>query len=141
MSGRLPYLPRRNYPHMVGEDKATWDRFVAKFPDRFDSVDYDYRVGRGEIPPEDYPVNYARMVTQLSQLRIDVVGWNKEKPTIIEVKERGLVSALGQLTGYRVLFVRDLPNFGMPDLMLVCGSITADALTVFNAVGIPVEVV
>jgi len=141
MSGRLLYRPRRNYTHMTGEEKATWDRFIAKFPVRFDSVDYDFRVGVGEIPPEDYPANYSRMVTQLSQLRIDVVGWNGEIPTIVEVKERGVVSALGALTGYRVLFVRDMPNFRMPGLLLVCGSISQDALTVFEAVDIPVEVV
>jgi len=141
MSGRLPYVSRRKYPHMTGEEADVWDRFVVKFPVRFDSVDYDFRVGRGEIPPEDYPVNYARMVTNLSQLRIDTLGWNGEQPTIVEVKGRASISALGALTGYRVLFVRDLPSIRVPRLLLVCGSITDDALHVFQSVGIPVEIV
>jgi len=141
MGGRLPYVSRRNYPHMTGEERDVWDRFVEKYPVRFDSVDYDFRVGNGEIPPEDYPGNYSRMVTQLTQLRIDVVGWNGEKPTIVEVKGRATIAALGALTGYRVLFVRDLAQIRMPGLLLVCSSITDDALHVFESMEIPVEVV
>jgi hypothetical protein len=141
MSGRLPYGPRRTYPHMTGEEAEVWDRFLVKFPGRFDSVDYDFRVGHGEVAPEGFEENYSRMVTQLSQLRIDALAWNGEKPTIIEVKGRAAISALGALTGYRVLFVRDLPALRVPDIMLVCASITDDALHVFQSIGIPVEVV
>ena len=141
MSGRLPYAPRTKYPHMTGEEAEVWDRFMVKFPVRFDSVDYDFRVGHGELVPEHFPENYARMVTQLSQLRIDVLAWNSDDPSIIEVKGRASISALGALLGYRVLFVRDFPEYGMPNLMLVCETITADALHVIQQIGIPVEVV
>lgn len=141
MSGRLVYGPRSRYPHMAGEDKAVWERFIEKFPDRFETVDYDFRVGEGETPPADFPENYARMVTSLSQLRIDAVCWIGEKPTIVEVKPRGLISAVGQLTGYRVLWMKDFKEFGTPDLLLVCGMVNDDALTVFRETRITVQVV
>ena len=74
---------------MLGEDISIWERFIESHPEYFDSVDYDWRVGEGIVPDQEWEENYKRMVTMLSQKRIDVVGWNDEKPTIVEVKKRG----------------------------------------------------
>lgn len=141
MSGRLPYVKRRKYPHMIGDDRVVWDRFVEKFPDRFETVDYDFRVGEGTGFPGGVEDNWARMAMMLSQKRIDVLGWVGDHPTIIEVKKRVGLSALGQVLGYRVLFLKDFKLFGVPDLLVVCESISFDDKYVLEANNIPVEIV
>jgi len=141
MSGRLVYGVRNKYPHMTGEDKAVWDRFVVKFPNRFDSVDYDFRVGEGDQLQLELDETFQRMVTMLSQLRIDAIGWNGEQPTIVEVKPRAIVSALGQIQGYKVLFMREFKKIKAPDTLMVCEMISPDVKHVFDEMKIPVEVV
>ena len=141
MSGRLPYVKRRKYPHLIQEETDVWNRFVDKFPKRYKSVDYDFRVGNGQIPPEGYTKNYERMVTMLTQHRIDVLAWVGDYPTIIEVKNRAILSTVGQLIGYRTLFEADFPNLEKPGLLCVCASISDDVKMVFDVQGIPVEVV
>lgn len=141
MAGRLPYRTRRKYPHMVGDEKQVWNRFVVKFPKRFDTVDYDFRVGEGMPYQDDWEPNIRRMVTALTQKRIDVVGWNGDRPTIIEVKVRAGLSALGQVLGYIELFKSELPSFPNPRPMIVCEITTADDLKIFKSQSIPVEIV
>jgi len=126
---------------MIGEDKKVWDRFVVKFPERFESVDYDFRVGDGETPSQDLEENYQRMVKMLSQHRIDAIGWIGDEPTIIEVKPRAVISALGQLQGYRILFTNEFSRFGIPGLLMVCEVISQDVRRVFQEMKIPIEVV
>ncbi|MBA7589847.1 hypothetical protein ES708_31940 [subsurface metagenome] len=115
MAGRLPYIKRKVYPHMVGEEIGIWGRFVDKFPDRFETVDYDFRVGEGIALSMEEDENYSRMAKMLSQKRIDVVGWVGDSPVIIEVKKRVGLSTLGQVLGYRILFENEFKNFPSPD--------------------------
>ncbi len=140
MSGRFPYKERYKYPHMLGEDKDIWDRFIKLYPGRFDSVDYDFRVGDG-IPygPDIDPATRATMKV-LTQKRIDVLGWNEEQPTIIEVKKRVGLSALGQVLGYLALFQADLPNILEPELMIVTETIFRDDIRVLKDYKIEVVV-
>ncbi len=141
MAGRLPYAIRPKYPHMLAEDKVIWDRYLVKFPERFESVEYDFRVGEGATPAEELEENYVHMVTMLSQLRIDVLAWVGDQPTIIEIKPRAVVAAIGQLQAYGILFTRDFPAVKKPNLLLVCETISRDVSEVFLSVGITVDVV
>lgn len=141
MSGRLPYKKRRKYPHMIAEEAEVWEKFVEKFPGRFDSVDYDFRVGEGQQLQDVFPENYERMIKMLTQHRIDVVGWKKEKPTIVEVKDRAILSTIGQLMGYHTLFVIEFPNLERPDFLCICNTISGDVITVFREMKIPWVVV
>ena len=141
MAGRLPYRTRRKYTHMVGDESKVWNRFIVKFPGRFDTVDYDFRVGEGMPYQDDWEDNIRRMVTALTQKRIDVVGWNGDRPTIIEVKVRAGLSALGQILGYVALFKLELPKINFPRAMIVCEVTTADDLKIFKSQSIPVEIV
>lgn len=141
MSGRLPYKKRQFYPHMTGEDSTIWDRFVVKFPKRFETVDYDFRVGEGQKIDPESPDNFKRMATMLSQKRIDALGWVGEHPTIVEVKSRVGLSALGQVMGYKTLFEMDHPDIDEPDLLVVCERINDDDQAVLKINGVPVEIV
>lgn len=141
MSGRLPYVKRKYYPHMVGDEIEIWDRFVDKYPGRFETVDYDFRVGEGTAIEGGEGDSYVRMARMLSQKRIDVIGWVGDIPTIIEVKMRVGLSTLGQVIGYRVLFLKDFQEFGQPDLLVVCALISSDDHYVLESNKIEIEVV
>lgn len=141
MAGRLPYIKRHRYPHMIGEDIEIWSRFVEKFPDRFDTVDYDFRVGKGMEADPNWPEYMKVDAIALTQKRIDVLAWNGEKPTIIEVKKRVGLSTLGQILGYFQLFIDVYKKIKKPKLLIVCATIGRDDLRVLEANKIPVEVV
>lgn len=126
---------------MLPDDKLVWDRFVDRFPEYFDSVDYDFRVGDGAPLSPSWDESTKLTVTALTQKRLDVLGWNDESPTIVEVKGRVGLSALGQVFGYRDLFMRDLPNFPRPALMVVCDRIFPDDEFILKKNGIRVVVV
>ncbi len=141
MAGRLKYGLRVHYPHMIDSEIRVWENFMNKFPDRFDSVDYDFRVGNGVVLPEYLGSEWGRMAKMLSQKRIDVIGWNGDSPTIIEIKERVGLSAMGQVLGYKTLFRREFLNFPDPELLIICERISGDDQDVLNDNGIPVFVV
>lgn len=141
MAGRLPYIKRRFYPHMAGEEIEIWARFVDKFPDRFETVDYDFRVGEGIGIHAGEDENYARMAKMLSQKRIDVVGWVGDSPTIIEVKKRVGLSTVGQVLGYASLFAKEFKHFPSPSLMVVCAMISPDDAGVLVDYEVDIEVV
>ena len=141
MSGRFRYEKRIKYPHFLQEDILVWERFMIKFPERFETVDYDFRVGQGAVIPGENESQWKRMVTMLSQKRIDVLAWVDNQPTIIEVKTRVGLSALGQVLGYKTLFMKYFKNFPDPEMLIVCEKISPDDLDVLEGNNIPVEVV
>ena len=141
MSGRYKFERRRKYPHMIGEDKIIWNRFIEKFPDRFETVDYDWRVGKGQDPNPDWPENMKRMVTMLSQKRIVVIGWLGDSPTIIEVKKRVGLSTIGQVMGYRALIKREFKQFEHTKVLVICEIINSDDRYALLNQDIPVIVV
>ncbi len=141
MAGRLPYGPRYRYPHMLPDEREIWQKFMVLNPSRFETVDYDFRVGRGApIPPGEEP-HQARMITMLSQKRIDVLAWEGEDPTIIEIKRRVGLGTLGQIEGYKILFMNYFPMFQEPNVLVVCEEISDDDRFVLEAAAVPVTVV
>lgn len=141
MAGRFVYGKRYRYPHMLEDESDIWERYMDLYPGKFETVDYDFRVGKGvELdgePGEPWP----RMAKMLSQKRIDVIGWVGDSPMIIEVKKRVGLSALGQVLGYRLLFMKDFKHFPEPKLLVVCETISADDHEVLEGNNVPVEVV
>ncbi|MQY79686.1 MAG: hypothetical protein GH151_10915, partial [Bacteroidetes bacterium] len=102
---------------MIKDDIVVWESFMEQYPGKFETVDYDFRVGRGSETPEDLGEEFNRMAKMLSQKRIDVIGWVDENPTIIEIKTRVGLSALGQILGYKTLFMRYFKHFPEPELL------------------------
>jgi len=70
-----------------------------------------------------------------------MLGWIDNQPTIIEVKNRVGLSALGQVLGYKILFNKYFPNFPVPLMMVVCETISKDDLDVLTENNIPVFIV
>ena len=141
MTGMFPYKKRFRYPHMIEAETETWNLFIDAFPGRFDSCDYDFRVGQGMILDKQWPDDVRNMATAISQKRIDVLAWAEKSITIIEIKKRASLSGIGQLAGYRILFKNEFKNLQVPDLLLVCQTIDRDDQLAFDITGIPVVVV
>jgi len=141
MAGRDKYEKRLYYTHMTEVEVELWNRFVERYPRRFETVDYDFRVGKG-IPLEGEDEEaYIRMGKMLSQKRIDVLGWVDDQPTIIEVKKRVGLSTVGQVLGYASLFAREFKKFPLPFLMVVCETISEDDASVLKDFEVTIEVV
>ncbi len=138
MFGRFSYGERYKYPHMQSQEVDVWERFMTLNPGFFMTVDYDWRVGQGVSVPFPVSDNISRMARMLSQKRIDVLGWNGEQPTIIEVKMRVGIQTLGQVLGYKVLFEQEFPKILKPEMMVVCQEIERDDQDVLDSYKIPV---
>jgi len=136
MAGRFAYAPRFRYPHMIQAEANVWNRFLEEYPDFFDGCDYDWRVGVGMSVKPEWEENIKRMATMITQKRIDVIGWNGESPTIVEVKNRAELSTMGQILGYFDLFVKDFPNFKDPEMLVLCHMVGADDRFVMEKHGI-----
>ncbi len=132
MPGKFNYELLRRYPHMIGEDSAVWQRFIHHFPDRFDTVNYDVKVGSGvntdSIPEKKYQTYWQ----QLTKKRIDVIAYKNNIITIIEVKNKASLFTLGQILGYKFLFERSDPNNISVETLIVCSSISPDDIAILD---------
>ena len=136
MPGKFNFEHMRKYPHLLGEDKEVWDRFIQQYPDKFDTVDYDVHVGIGIEPLGELDSKPAEQWKDLTRKRIDVIGWKGEFATIIEVKKRVGLPTLGQVLGYKFLYHREHPDILLKPLLIVCSQIDKDDINVLDHYGI-----
>ena len=132
MPGKFNYEFRHKYPHLIGEDTEVWNRFIRKFPDKFDTVDYDVKVGRGsDTTPilEEVSKHYWE---ELTKKRIDVIAYKNNSATIIEVKKRATLFSLGQILGYKFLYLREHPDQLSVLTLIVCSTTSQDDIDIFN---------
>lgn len=115
----FPYKPRNKYPHMSVADTQIWNRFLAKFPDEYDRVQYDFHVG--DPPPFNPLLDDGTDANQdmLYKFRLDVIGHKGEDVDLIEVKPMAGASAIGQITSYKTLYERDEEPKGRVNMVIV----------------------
>ena len=94
----------RFYPHLLPDDIPVWERFLAAFPDRYDRIEYDVRVGKGRPAPPGTDANIQRAASALSHRRIDAVGFAPGVIDIIEITRLADLKAVGQLLAYPLLY-------------------------------------
>lgn len=92
---------------MKPEDVAIWERFLIKHPDAFERCDYDVKVGAGRMPAFRQEPNMEKGWKDLTQKKIDVVGYKGKDVWIIEVKPNARANALGQMWMYDELYKAD----------------------------------
>ena len=135
MPGKFNYEIRSKYPHLIGEDSLIWTKFITLYPERFDTVDYDVKVGQGVdttiIPEGKYQLYWA----ELTKKRIDVIGYKDNLVTIVEVKKRVGLPTLGQILGYKFLYLREYPEITSLGTLIVCSSIDQDDIDVLEYYG------
>ena len=136
MPGKYNYEHMRKYPHMIGEDTEAWNRFILKWPNRFDTVDYDIHVGHGAKIFSIEDKKSQAYWTQLTKKRIDVIGYKDTIVTIIEVKKRVGLYTLGQILGYRFLYLREHPEQKSVRTLIICANIDQDDMDVLSHYGV-----
>lgn len=102
-----PYKLMQKYPGMMKRDEVLWDAFVMQNPDAFEQVYYN--VPLGDPFPEETTRAQAKWngAYEVSQWRIDVVGYTTGRWFIIEVKPNAGAGALGQAVAYTNLFQKE----------------------------------
>ena len=135
------YMPLAWYPHMGTADAAVWTRYINANPNAFERVWYDVKVGSGPDFSTVVDPATGADVSALYKRKIDVIGLDAGKYTIIEVKPRADTRALGQVKGYKTLALRDLPGIGNPKMLVVCESILPDVLFIAKGEGVELAIV
>lgn len=103
----LPPERRHKYPHMFPRDIESWERFLDKYASLYKTFVYDARVGRKTWVPKHWGTKYKEGAKNLSQLRIDVLGFREKTIDVIEVKPRFSMAAIGQVLTYVEHFKKD----------------------------------
>lgn len=88
-------------------DTVIWNRFIEKYPDAYERMQYDYHVG--DAPPFNTLTddNEDQNQDMLYRLRIDAIGHNGNTLDVIEIKPNAGPSCIGQVMSYKTLFERD----------------------------------
>ena len=117
---------RHKFPHLLPGEVRVWRAFLRRYEKVWDSFVYDVHVGRGSLPQDDPKGIFQKNYQWLTKKRIDVVGWRDNHPTIFEVRSRASLPLMGQLLGYRALWMRAHPTDEPPSLFMVCESCSPD---------------
>lgn len=129
------------YPHLMPEDVAVWERFIAAYPSAYDSCQYDLPVGSiPDFVKEGTPEDHASM-EKLYKKKIDVIGHKGTDLDIVELKPQCTMSTIGQVKGYVHLFTREHGDGFEPKPVVVCGGAHPDVLDFAEAEGVRVIVV
>lgn len=131
-------LLRRFYPERTDRESTIIRDWLLAHGPEYDRLSFSVRVGEGQTPnPDDLP-GVQRSVAFSSRKRIDVLAWQGDQPTIVEVKERVNPAVLGQLLTYRQLFLEDNPDAAEPILVAIGRYSDPDTLRSLQAQGITV---
>ena len=132
---------RYKFPHLLPGEVPVWREFLRRYGKRYDRFDYDVHVGRGTLPAPGQTDVYSSDYQWITKKRIDVVGWRGRAATIFEVRERASLPLVGQVTGYRELWMMDNPENDPPGMVLVCVRATPDDIYVAQNMGVDIVLV
>lgn len=130
MEQRTKYEKKQWYPNMREKETLIWERFLAAYPDAYDEVIYNLKLGEGAEIPEGTQENIARDFKELTQHKIDVVGFKGNNVDIIELKPYAGVGAIGQVIGYRDLYTAYIDRSANPNLVIITDQLRPDTKTI-----------
>lgn len=141
MQGRYPFKKLPSYEHLRPEDIAVWERFIEKYPNAYETVNYDLKTGKGREYPETPGELIQADMIHLSRKRIDAVAYFGTWVYIIEIKPVANPSAIGQIETYTELYKIDNPEIENIEKVIIAGEIDPDTQTVANLKDIKVWIV
>jgi len=127
------------YPGMSWVESRITEAWIAAHGAEYDSISFNVRLGAGASLGEDFSESTRRMAAAVSTPRADIVALRAGLVTIIEVKVRIGLGAIGQLRGYRHLWAEAFADAGSIRLLAIGRSILPDAVSVFAVEGIDYE--
>src|SRR3990167_6408036 len=93
----MKYEKRHWYDNLRENETFIWNRFIEKYPDAYDEVIYNLHLGEGATIPPGTEENIARDFKLLTQYKVDVVGFDKNKIDIDPAATPNLVILTDQL--------------------------------------------
>jgi hypothetical protein len=133
---KTKYEKKYWYDNMKAGETEIWNRFLDKYPNEYEEVVYNLKVGKGALIPEHTQENIAEDFKQLTQHKIDVVGFDGPDVDIIEIKPYAGTSAVGQVIGYRDLYIEHIDPFAKPNLVIITDLIRQDTKMICEKQGI-----
>ena len=118
------------YPHLLPHDIIVWERYLELFGNEYNLIEYDVRVGKGRPASPGLPLNIQQMAVDLSQRRIDAVGFKDHTIDIIEITTIATTKAIGQLIMYPTLYKQTYQPTAPLHPLLVCEKLGSDVLEV-----------
>lgn len=129
------------FAHLLPIDIEVWERFLAVHAQDYTLLEYDVRVGLGREAGPEYDENIRQMALDLSLRRIDCVAHRPTDITVIEITHSAGFKALGQITGYPILYAMTFPPLLPIKTLLVCGELQSDIKPIIDSLQIPYVIV
>jgi hypothetical protein len=115
---------------MREKETLIWERFLVAYPEAYNEVVYNLKLGEGADIPEGTAENIAKDFKELTQHKIDVVGFKGNNIDIIELKPYAGVGAIGQVIGYRDLYITYINRNANPNLVVITDVLRNDTKTI-----------
>jgi len=103
--------------------------WLTKHRADYSSAVINMLVGAGFDPGPSYPDIIRAMSRRVTKRRIDIVAYDGLQPTLIELKDRIGLSAIGQLLTYKTLYLALNPLSPVPRLLAVGHDLGPDVTT------------
>lgn len=132
---------RDKFPGLLPREILVLKAWLKMHEAEYDSFDYNVRIGQGHDPGAGWPEELRQMAIMNSQKRLDAVAWKSGQPTIVEVKDRATLSAVGQISMYLHLYVVDYSDGPTPKLLIVANRASADMAPLLQATGVELNLV
>lgn len=114
------------FVHMSEPEKAIWLRYLIAGGASLAPFTYDLRVGNGLDMGRNATGFEVRTAFALTTKRIDVVARRGSTIVIVEVKQRAGLGSIGQMIGYRDLYLKSFPTSTAVEMLLVTDELQPD---------------
>lgn len=131
---------KRFYPERTDRESTVIRDWLLAHGAEYDSFTFSRRVGQGITPDPTHEPGVQKSTAFSSRKRIDVLAWQGQQPTIVEVKERITPASLGQILTYRQLLLEEMPDVPDPRLVIIGRYSDDDTLRSLSAHGIDVYI-
>lgn len=132
-------LSLTQFPQMTVNESTIVHQWLLAHADEYDDVEFNPRVGNSLQLGPGFSQTIRDQAAKLSQKRIDILAFKGNEVTIVEVKLRLSLSALGQLLGYSLLYRLEHPDVADIHLVAIAHDALIDAAEVLQAHGVHVE--
>lgn len=123
------------------KEGAVWNQWVIQYAKYFDHIGENVPVYWQLPPGVELDSVGGRVVRGYPYYRVDAIAVKDGNVDIIEVKESGNMTAIGQLMSYEVLFQRTYTGFKTLTKRLVCGYARAEIENLCRILRINIDIV
>jgi hypothetical protein len=128
------------YDQMTADESAIAREWIRRHAAEYDSVAFNVRLGEGVDPGPAYTDDVRRMAQLGSQKRADLVACVEYSCTIVEVKVRISLDAMGQVLAYKTLLTAENPGVTVDHLVVIGNAAAPDVPELFAAHGVETEI-